>query len=110
MKAKEYLEKYGPQLSYSDFKEFDPAAQSFMLDLYQEFVSLMKIRNITLDSSAVSLIEEINKKGNVVLSKLEKSYLQKDFFKKTLCSSFPEIASAFKIQEKMKGRWIENDY
>ena len=104
MKAKEYLEKYGPQLSSSDFKEFEPAAQSFMLDLYQEFISLMKVRNITFDASAVSLIEEINKKGNVVLSKLEKSYLQKDFFKKTLCSSFPEIASAFKIQEEIKER------
>lgn len=78
MKAKEYFDKFGPDI-WDEWKSDNPDCGShitvtFYKDMYNEMVETIKTRRVQSDKALFSLIEEFNQKWNAVVNMFEKKY------------------------------------
>ena len=91
MKAVDYVNKYGEDLTGSDEAKRDEAARALLNDLMNELKEIMKARNISKDSGAISVIKELNQKWNAINRKLSIPVLNEDGFKKIWLVQMPEL-------------------
>ena len=92
MKAIEYVEKYGDDLTCSDEEKRNAAITGLLDDMRNELTEIMKARNISKDSGAISVIKELNQKWNAINRKLKIPVLSKDGYKKIWINQLPELA------------------
>lgn len=92
MKAVEYVEKYGDDLTCSDEEKRNAAMNNLLNDMMHELTEIMVIRNILTDKGAVSVIKELNQKWNAINRRLKIPVLSEDGYKKIWINQMPELA------------------
>ncbi len=91
MKAIDYVNKYGEDLIGPDEEKRNVAASDLLKDMMNEQTEIMKSRNISTDSGAISVIKELNQKWNAINRKLEIPVLTVDGYKKIWITQMPQL-------------------
>ena len=91
MKAVDYVEKYGEDLTGEDNEKRDKAVRGLISDMMGELKDIIKARNISTDKGAISVVKELNQKWNAINRKLSIPVLSEDGFKKIMVNEIPSL-------------------
>lgn len=91
MKAIDYVNKYGEDLTGEDNNKRDEAVKGLINDMMGELKDIMNTRHVSTDKGAFSVVKELNQKWNAINGRLSIPVLSQDGFKKLMIHEIPGL-------------------
>ena len=91
MKAIDYVNKYGEDLTGEDHEKRSEAVKGLINDMMGELIDIMETRHVSTDKGAFSVVKELNQKWNAINGKLSIPVLSQDGFKKLMIHEIPGL-------------------